>query len=317
MVRASLILSVLQNAVYIALLTLGCYFIYQGKVVQRYLIQRTDFSEYSEAMSELPTLITFILPFETLTLGKDFNISFYPKGSSIKRNLSIGTNNISNTLQADFEQIYGVSLFKITPLNFSHGDPLDYDLYYYFEESLLLGNKTFQVGIRVSTENNSIPLSSQTRDGDAEELLLNVGSVLFINQIRPEKYIYDKNIQKCREIPYNELLLKMIANRVWSCPNPCTPYYYGRHLDAILDKLPSCRSDTELQCFMDIQKKTEDTLLQNDALVKPCTKVSYKYTHMRLENQQVDEYNTPNNWARVRFQYTSPLRITVKEEYII
>ena len=112
MVRASLILLVLQNAVYIALLTLGCYFIYQGKVIQRYLIQRTDFSEYSEAMSELPTLTTFILPFETLTFGKDFNVSFYPKGSSIKRNLFIGTNNISNTLQADFEQIYGVSLLN-------------------------------------------------------------------------------------------------------------------------------------------------------------------------------------------------------------
>ena len=108
MVRASLILLFLQNAVYIALLTLGCYFIYQGKVVQRFLIQRTDFSEYSEPMSELPTLLTYAIPYDTLRFGKDFNISYGVQGSFIKKNLSTGINQISNTLQVDVEQVYGV-----------------------------------------------------------------------------------------------------------------------------------------------------------------------------------------------------------------
>ena len=133
--------------IYFAFLILGCYFIHQGKVVERYLIERTDFSIYSEPMSELPTLSTYTLPYDRLLYGKDFNISYGVEGS-IEKNLSFGTNKISKTLKVDFEQIYGMSVFKITPLNFSDNIPLDYKLTYYFEQSLILSNKqTLQVGI--------------------------------------------------------------------------------------------------------------------------------------------------------------------------
>ena len=81
MVKASNLFWVLQKVVYLALLSLGCYFIYQGQVVQRFIIQRTDFSEYSETVSELPTLLTFPMLYNTLKFGKDFLT--YPMGSEV------------------------------------------------------------------------------------------------------------------------------------------------------------------------------------------------------------------------------------------
>ena len=151
---------VLQKVVYLALLSLGCYFIYQGQVVQRFIIQRTDFSEYSETVSELPTLLTFPLLYNTLKFGKDFNISYGIRGSSLTRNLSIGINDISDCLQVYVDQIYNSSVFKITPLNFSSDKPLDYELAYTVDKSLLHNHTTIEFGIRLSTENNSHPINN-------------------------------------------------------------------------------------------------------------------------------------------------------------
>ena len=317
MVKASKIVSFLKKAIYFAFLILGCYFIHQGKVVERYLIERTDFSIYSEPMSELPTLSTYTLPYDRLLYGKDFNISYGVEGS-IEKNLSFGTNKISKTLKVDFEQIYGMSVFKITPLNFSDNIPLDYKLTYYFEQSLILSNKqTLQVGIRVSTENNSIAISDQFRDGEEDELHLNIGSVMYIHQIRPEKYVYNKSVKKCRNIPYNELHLRKISKHIISCTNPCKPYGYGKYLNSILGKLPTCKNDIELKCFMDIKKKTEDVLIKHDALIRPCTKVQYSYKHLILKNLIGTAYSVPKNVAKFRLLLASPPWVTVNEEYVI
>ena len=49
---------IIEKAIYLSLLGLGIYFVYQGDVIQRYRIKRTNFAEYSEPVSELPTIIT-------------------------------------------------------------------------------------------------------------------------------------------------------------------------------------------------------------------------------------------------------------------
>ena len=48
----------IEKVIYLSLLGLGIYFIDQGDVIQRYRIKRTNFAEYSEPASELPTIIT-------------------------------------------------------------------------------------------------------------------------------------------------------------------------------------------------------------------------------------------------------------------
>ena len=316
MVKASN-LWVLQKVVYLALLSLGCYFIYQGQVVQRFIIQRTDFSEYSETVSELPTLLTFPLLYNTLKFGKDFNISYGIRGSSLTRNLSIGINDISDCLQVYVDQIYNSSVFKITPLNFSSDKPLDYELAYTVDKSLLHNHTTIEFGIRLSTENNSHPINNIFRDGDGDELSSKVGRLMQINQIKPEKIIYNQQIQKCRSIPYTEIIFRKIAADILTCPIPCKPYYVGKHLDSLLGEIPFCKSKKESQCFLDLEKKFDKMVMQNDDLTKPCTLVQYKYQHTNLLQEEDLDTFVPPNVARFSFIFAAPPRVIVKEEYVI
>ena len=176
MVQASNLFWILQKVIYFGLLSLGCYFIYQGQVVQRFVIQRTDFSEYSETVSELPTLVTYPMLYNTWMIGQDFNISYGIRGSSSAKNLSIGINDISESLRIDVEHLYNVSVFKITPLNFSNDLLPDYVLSYTVDEYLMNDyNTTIEFGVRLSTENNSQPANGIFRDGDGDELHSKVG----------------------------------------------------------------------------------------------------------------------------------------------
>ena len=317
MVQASNLFWILQKVIYFGLLSLGCYFIYQGQVVQRFIIQRTDFSEYSETVSELPTLLTFPLLYNTLKFGKDFNISYGIRGSSLTRNLSIGINDISDCLQVYVDQIYNSSVFKITPLNFSSDKPLDYELAYTVDKSLLHNHTTIEFGIRLSTENNSHPINNIFRDGDGDELSSKVGRLMQINQIKPEKIIYNQQIQKCRSIPYTEIIFRKIAADILTCPIPCKPYYVGKHLDSLLGEIPFCKSKKESQCFLDLEKKFDEMVMQNDDLTKPCTLVQYKHQHTNLLQEEDLDTFVPPNVARFSFIFAAPPRVIVKEEYVI
>ena len=168
MLKSKHISSALNKVVYFTLLGVGIYFMYQGQVIQRYLARKFDFSEYTESVSELPTLYTFTLPYQTLKFGQDFKTSFGAVKSPLHKNLSIGINRIpdplsDNSLLVDFEQLHGMNIFKITPLNVSAPltKILDYNLSYIFKNSTILEKKIKEVGIYLSTENNSIPATGQ------------------------------------------------------------------------------------------------------------------------------------------------------------
>ena len=49
-----------ERVVYIALLCVGIYFIYQGNVWQKYQQSKTNFAVYTEPIVELPTITTWI-----------------------------------------------------------------------------------------------------------------------------------------------------------------------------------------------------------------------------------------------------------------
>ena len=163
MLETRFIIAALNKTVYIALLILGCYFIYQGQVVERFVDEKCDFSDYPEDVSELPTLQTFISPYnDVLMYGHDFNISYGVFGLQ-SHNLTLGINTIvPDVLQVHFEQLYGLNVFKISPLNFSTDISkyyLWYNLSYIFSSNLKLNDNT-QVVTIISSENNSVPASS-------------------------------------------------------------------------------------------------------------------------------------------------------------
>ena len=73
-----ILLFVIENMIYITLLGVGIYFIYEGDVVQRYHRKRTNFAVYEEPMTELPTVVTYVqlATNEQIKLTEDFNIQY-------------------------------------------------------------------------------------------------------------------------------------------------------------------------------------------------------------------------------------------------
>ena len=71
---------ILDTVLYVVLMILGCYFIYKGGVWERFQQKRSDFAEYDEPVSELPTMVTNIRYLngvqQLAKLGKDYWITF-------------------------------------------------------------------------------------------------------------------------------------------------------------------------------------------------------------------------------------------------
>ena len=89
---------VLDIVVYLHLLAVGLYFIYHGNIFQRFLKGRTQFAEFEENITEIPTISTYIEFKRTLITplkyGSDFNISFGVVGHGEPKNLTQGNNTI-------------------------------------------------------------------------------------------------------------------------------------------------------------------------------------------------------------------------------
>ena len=68
----------MNTAVYLSLLTLGCFFVHKGDVLQRYQQKKSNFAEYAEPITELPTFVTWIEPFHLyLKMGRDLIVRGY------------------------------------------------------------------------------------------------------------------------------------------------------------------------------------------------------------------------------------------------
>ena len=78
-------INISRKVIYLSLLAMGIYFIYQGEVVTKFSQKKTSFSENDEPVTEAPTILTGIYYDELVsnwTFGKDFNITFQPPGSA-------------------------------------------------------------------------------------------------------------------------------------------------------------------------------------------------------------------------------------------
>ena len=120
------LLNALDRLVYFTLVFVGIFFIYQGEVVPKFSWKRTNFAErLGGTISELPTIVTYLYPFEKLKLGEDFNISFsilkdeyYKLWNTRSVILFEGNNTIDEETQfsVDFERLdtHAGSVFRIS-----------------------------------------------------------------------------------------------------------------------------------------------------------------------------------------------------------
>ena len=54
------VFQVVDAMAYFALSVLGFYFIFQGDVLEKFASKRTNFAQYEEEVTELPTILTYI-----------------------------------------------------------------------------------------------------------------------------------------------------------------------------------------------------------------------------------------------------------------
>ena len=170
-------------------------------------------------------------------------------------NLTLGANTIvPDILQVHLEQLYGSNVFRISPLNFSidlytSRYYLWYNVSYIFSSSLKLDANT-QVVAKISSENNSVPASSCHRDGNVEEIFSRLGFAMHVREIRPEKTILDRDVQKCRPTPFNEMLYSQVSKEILSCIHHCKlNISNGQRLDSFKETLPNCSGKTADTCY--------------------------------------------------------------------
>ena len=158
------------------------------------------------------------------------------------------------------------------------------------------------------SENNSIQIKDSYTDGEVEDFVVNVGNVKLLTTY-PEKCLYNPDLEKCRNRPYNEIVIQKIAGMIKDkCSKPCQPITFGRHLNKTLGNLPICTNQTDRRCFSDLLKIV---LSSNEVPEKPCTKLQYK-TKGSSPWQLSDPFE-----ARFSIDFAIPLKTTVKEEYLI
>ena len=91
-------LRVADIIVHLNFLLVGLYFIYHGEIFPRFLKGRTQFAEFEEDITELPTILTFLeftkTPMTPLSYGPDLNISLQVAGQGKPIILTLGNNTI-------------------------------------------------------------------------------------------------------------------------------------------------------------------------------------------------------------------------------
>ena len=152
MFRRQHLFTIVDNVLYLCLMFLGFYFIYEGYVVPRFVSKRTNFAQYEETVKEFPTILTFIdIPQkDKFQLGNDFNISIWPETPDWSfwkpKNLTYGENFLDGSpLRVDFERWHIEGRFKITALNFSPDMPMTYNIRYTFENSTGVSKVSLQL----------------------------------------------------------------------------------------------------------------------------------------------------------------------------
>ena len=304
---------VTEKVFYHVLLGVGIFFIYQGDVITRYWLKRTNFAEFSEPLAELPTILAFSDPPESsLSLQKDFNISLGVfKGKKIQfTQLKKGRNSAGDgQLIFNLENVYNENTVRVTPLGTNTNFKLIYGLKFQLKHSNQSKGQFIDIGLIFSTENNSITWAHSEKDfdGDGDNYNVKLGQQILVTfQVEKIKYLID--VEPCRDKPFNEVMFSKISMANFSnCSKLCRQNIsYGEILDKIINPLPICAKVEEEKCFDDIAMEIRENMVD-----KPCTKVQFKG-----KSQTYNLKNTRDT-AIVIYKFANPPKILVREEYLI
>ena len=320
----------LLTSVYLALLSLGVYLIYAGDIIQKYQQKLTNFAEYGEEVSQLPTILAYIEynhPELTLEFGKDFNLTYQSIDSWEKQldghNLTRGFNKLENGLQIEVLDLLNNKQsgsasdgrasvlstyhnFKITPISFFPGMKLGYALIFDFGSTSGFEELVSQTGLTLTSEDNAwCNTGSDYMDGGVVRQFGKPGEINFV-EIAAEKYKYLQDQKKCRIRPFNKIVAEKISTRIYDeCSQPCRPNDWYCKFGFALDNLTICQSSIELECFNNVKMEAKE-----ETPTEPCTKIQYKTFGAR-------GLNLNKNQVFFSMVFQNPPKVTVKEEYLI
>ena len=181
--------------------------------------------------------------------------------------------------------------------------PTTHEITYHFKESLN-PSLVYRVGLDMITDNNSF-CGAGFFDGYSKTYFGKLSEEQKLT-ISPEKYVFDKENNKCRDQPFNEILYDKISTLISEkCAKACRPpnYYLCQNMK-VIEKLQICGESAETQCFKDVEEEAKQ-----DVVLKPCTKVQYK----------AEATMWPMDALQMRFklEFSHPPTVNVRNEYFI
>ena len=308
---------VIDGLILFLLMGLGFYFIYKGDVLNRFQLKRTNFAEYTEDLSEIPTVTTWIVyaskgPF--LKYWRDFKIRYYHWDNNTSTILALGENDIQGSKLSvyleEFKEHEGTTgyeqTFRITPINFEAGMPHDFALTYNFWTNT---SRVSTINAALSPRNSSYCGDSSTfYDGEPKDILAKFGQKKYL-LMKPEKTMFGQDAENCRNMPYHDYLLETILKRSKEmCSKTCRPAYW-RMCDRDIfshTKIRICRRQKEIKCFHDIKAAVE-----KDITSKPCIVLRYN-----VEETTYEDY-VEKTQVEFDMVFSPPAKVNVKEEYLI
>ena len=231
--NANQLYQVIDVFLYSGFLVLGCYFIKEGKVWEKFQQKRTNFAEFSENVTELPTVLTLIAysePTDPLS-GQGYTMWYKAfKGTNFTQLVEgenwIYHNDGDTRLQMEKivlsrEKKVPAEYYRLTPLNFSPGMPTSFILRYALDNSTTGQIPILKVGISMAANNNSECGDGNSYDGDIKAVYAKPGEYRKM-YIKPHKYVFKSEV--CRKLPYYELLLSNVSELMKKeCDSPCRP----------------------------------------------------------------------------------------------
>ena len=189
--------------------------------------------------------------------------------------------------------------------------PRDYVLSFNFEENTGYTNLVFRAGLTITTENNTW-CGLGYYDGENRDTFVQLG---FTNVVamKPEKFIYIQDNEKCRDVPYVQITFEKISADVKeNCTNSCRlpDYFMCKSYMEAVGHLPICATEEADPCYTRAKQEAVKEM-QRSNLHKPCTKLQYKY------DSTVWKSSPHDNQAKFEVKFLSPARVKVKEEYLI
>ena len=128
--------------------------------------------------------------------------------------MTLGENVLDGSLEVNMEEVIGTNETKIKAYRIIPRNPFKRYLHSRFELTWTYSNSDHEkshIGMILTTENNSIPCIKSDlncdedlyNDGSIKDILLRPSDAAWVF-VSPEKHLYLKEMEKCRERPYNE-----------------------------------------------------------------------------------------------------------------